>query len=38
MRRAIGPERLTLLHLPPPELVTAAAAAGFDTAGLFDLP
>ena len=34
MKRAIGLEHLTLLHLPPPELVTLAAAAGFDTVGL----
>jgi sugar phosphate isomerase/epimerase len=34
MKRAIGLEHLTLLHMPPPELVTVAAAAGFDTVGL----
>ena len=33
MERAIGLEHLTLLHMPPPELVTVAAAAGFDTVG-----
>ena len=34
MKRAIGLEHLTLLEIAPPELVTLAAAAGFDTVGL----
>jgi sugar phosphate isomerase/epimerase len=34
MKRAIGLEHLTLLEVAPPELVTVAAAAGFDTVGL----
>ncbi len=34
MKRAIGLEHLTLLETAPPELVTLAAAAGFDTVGL----
>jgi sugar phosphate isomerase/epimerase len=34
MERAIGLEHLTLLEIAPPELVTLAAAAGFDTVGL----
>jgi sugar phosphate isomerase/epimerase len=34
MKRAIGLEHLTLLEIAPPELVSLAAAAGFDTVGL----
>ena len=34
MERAIGLEHLTLLEIAPPEFVTLAAAAGFDTVGL----
>jgi sugar phosphate isomerase/epimerase len=34
MKRTIGLEHLTLLEISPPELVTLAAAAGFDTVGL----
>ena len=34
MKRSIGLEHLTLLETSPPELVTLAAAAGFDTVGL----
>lgn len=32
--REVGIAHLTLLHLPPPELVTVAAAAGFDAVGI----
>ncbi len=34
MKRAIGLEHLTLLEIAPPEFVSLAAAAGFDTVGL----
>jgi sugar phosphate isomerase/epimerase len=34
MKRAIGLEHLTLLDVAPPEFVSVAAAAGFDTVGL----
>jgi hypothetical protein len=34
MERAIGLEHLTLLDIAPPEFVSLAAAAGFDTVGL----
>jgi sugar phosphate isomerase/epimerase len=34
MKRAIGLEHLTLLEVAPPEFVSLAAAAGFDTVGL----
>ena len=34
MKRAIGLEHLTLLECAPPEFVSLAAAAGFDTVGL----
>jgi sugar phosphate isomerase/epimerase len=34
MERATGLEHLTMLDIAPPELVTLAAAAGFDTVGL----
>src|ERR1700730_13773375 len=34
MKRAIGLEHLNLLEIAPPELVTLAAASGFDTVGL----
>ena len=34
MKRAVGLEHLTLLDVAPPELVSVAAAAGFDAVGL----
>lgn len=34
MKHAIGLEHLTLLEMAPPEFVSLAAAAGFDTVGL----
>ena len=34
MRRVTGLEHLTLLGVPPPDLVTVAAGAGFDAVGL----
>lgn len=34
MKRVIGLEHLTMLDVAPPELVSLAAAAGFDTVGL----
>jgi sugar phosphate isomerase/epimerase len=34
MKRAIGLEHLTLLELAPPEFVSLAASAGFDSVGL----
>jgi sugar phosphate isomerase/epimerase len=34
MKRAAGLEHLTMLDIAPPEFVTLAAAAGFDTVGL----
>jgi sugar phosphate isomerase/epimerase len=34
MKRAIGLDHLTLLEVAPPDLVSLAAAAGFDTVGL----